>query len=39
VHNDNVADKLTGSSGQDLFFISLGDTVTGRHSDELVILI
>jgi Ca2+-binding RTX toxin-like protein len=35
VGNDFAADVLTGSSGQDLFYLSPGDTVTDKKSGEI----
>jgi Ca2+-binding RTX toxin-like protein len=34
IHDDGGSDKLTGSSGADLFFVGLLDTITGRHPGE-----
>jgi hypothetical protein len=30
---------LTGSSGMDLFFVSLGDTITGNHPGEMIVTV
>ena len=37
VHDDGAADKLTGASGMDLFFMSLGDSLTGKSTGENVV--
>ncbi len=39
VVDDHAPDTLTGSSGQDLFYISVGDTITGKKSNEIVVIV
>ena len=39
VSNDGAADTMTGSSGADLFFASLGDRVTGKKAGEVVVAV
>ncbi len=39
VANDHAADTLTGSSGQDLFYISVDDKITGKKSNEIVVIV
>jgi len=39
IHDDGTPDTLAGGSGMDLFFLSLGDTLTGKKSGDRSIFI